>query len=297
VGIDASAAMLALARRTGPTTPLVRADLEALPLRRGALAGAWASRSYVHVAASRVPAALADLQRATSVGSPIELTVFAGACELAPFDDDDFPGRRFSGWEPERLADVVVGAGFDLDELATDGNQLIVRATRARTLADQVDPGLRLLVCGLNPSLYAADAGFGFARPGNRFWPAALASGVVTTAGDPARARRFDRVGMTDLVKRATVGADELSADEYRLGAARVERLVRWLEPGAVCFVGLTGWRVAVDRRARAGPQPNGFGGRPAYVMPNTSGLNAHASLGDLTEHLRAAALLADGAG
>ena len=34
-------------------------------------------------------------------------------------------------------------------------------------------------MCGLNPSLYAADAGVGFARPGNRFWPAALAAGIV----------------------------------------------------------------------------------------------------------------------
>ena len=40
---------------------------------------------------------------------------------------------------------------------------------------------MRLFVCGLNPSVYSADAGVGFARPGNRFWPAALAAGIVTT--------------------------------------------------------------------------------------------------------------------
>ena len=115
---------------------------------------------------------------------------------------------------------------------------------------------MRLLLCGLNPSLYSADVGMGFARPGNRFWPAALAAGVVTRDRDARHLLLHDRVGMTDLVKRATVGAQELTRDEYREGAARVERLVRWLRPGAVCFVGLA--RLA--RRVR----PQGAAGRAA---------------------------------
>ena len=99
---------------------------------------------------------------------------------------------------------------------------------------------------------------------------------------------------MTDLVKRATPRADELTRDEYRAGLARVERLVQWLQPGAVCFVGLAGWRAAADRRAVAGVQPDGLGGRPVYVMPSTSGLNARTPPSELAEHLRAALALAD---
>ena len=166
--------------------------------------------------------------------------------------------------------------------------------TRARTLPDTVGPGMRLLLCGLNPSIYSADRGMGFARPGNRFWPAALAAGIVSRDRDPAHALLHHRVGMTDLVKRATIGAKELTVDEYRAGAERVRRLVEWLQPGAVCFVGLAGWRAAIDRKAVAGPQPEPFGGRPAYVMPNSSGLNAHATPAILADHLRAAAALAD---
>ncbi len=64
---------------------------------------------------------------------------------------------------------------------------------------------------------------------------------------------------------------------------------MQWLAPRAVCFVGLTGYRAALDRKAQAGWQPRDFGGRPAYVMPNTSGINAHAQLADLAAHLRAA--------
>jgi TDG/mug DNA glycosylase family protein len=92
---------------------------------------------------------------------------------------------------------------------------------------------------------------------------------------------------MTDLVKRATPRADQLTPDEYRAGAARVERLVAWLQPRAVGVVGLTGWRHAIDRKAVAGWQEASFGGRPVYVMPNTSGLNARVPLAALVGHLR----------
>ena len=51
----------------------------------------------------------------------------------------------------------------------------------------------------------------------------------------------------------------------------------------------------AVDRKAVAGPQPAELGGRPVYLMPNTSGLNAHCTPGEFRDHLRAAAALADG--
>jgi TDG/mug DNA glycosylase family protein len=101
-------------------------------------------------------------------------------------------------------------------------------------------------------------------------------------------------MGMTDLVKRATVVASELTTDEYRHGVARVERLCAWLRPGAVCIVGLAGWRSAVDRAAVAGVQERCLAGTAVYLMPSTSGLNAHARVDDLADHLRAAAALAD---
>ena len=99
---------------------------------------------------------------------------------------------------------------------------------------------------------------------------------------------------MTDIVKRATVAAKEIADDEYRQGMARVERLTRWLAPAAVCMVGLSGWRTVVARDARPGLQPEAFGGRPVYVMPSTSGLNAHAQLPELVHHLRRALAAGD---
>jgi double-stranded uracil-DNA glycosylase len=234
--------------------------------------------------------ALAELQRSLPIGGVLDLAV----CP------DDGPDR--TGVDRDRLRDLLVGAGFeplepDRPGVAEAPGRLVTGARRARTLPDTVGPDMRLLVCGLNPSLYAADAGVAFARPGNRFWPAALAAGLATVDRDPDHALGHHGIGMTDLVKRATVGAGELTTAEYRSGLARVERLVRWLRPGAVCFVGLAGWRAVMDRRAQPGPQSRRLGDAPVYVMPSTSGLNARSSLAELTGHLQAAATLAGRSG
>jgi TDG/mug DNA glycosylase family protein len=149
---------------------------------------------------------------------------------------------------------------------------------------------MRLLVSGLNPSEHAADAGVGYVTPGNRFWPAALAAGLVSRDRDPRHALREHGMGMTDLVKRATPRAASLRTDEYRDGVARLDRLCAWLQPRAVCIVGLAGWRAAVHRRAEPGWQDRRLGDRPVYVMPSTSGLNAATPLADLVAHLRESA-------
>ena len=190
---------------------------------------------------------------------------------------------------PEWVEPLATGAGFGVERI--DGP--VVHVRRLRSLPDTVGPDMRLLVCGLNPSGYSADAGVGYARPGNRFWPAALLAGVASVPRDPVHALEADGLGITDLVKRATVAASELTAEEYRAGVERLDRLVRWLRPAAVCFVGLSGWRAAVDRRALPGPVEGGFAGVPAYVMPSTSGLNARVPPAELAGHLRAAASLA----
>ena len=238
--------------------------------------------SYLHVPRVRFPSALADLHRALVVGAPVEIQVLGGDYEgHDALPADRIGGRFFAAWTPQRLRDVLTGAGFDVADPEVDGDFVRVTAVRARTLPDMVGPEMRLLVVGLNPSVYAADAGVGYARPGNRFWPAALAAGPGHSGPRPgprpARPRRgHDRPRQAGHPQRG----DAHRPPEYRAGMERVERLVRWLEPGAVCFVGLTGWRHAVDRRAQAGPQEHLVGGRPVYVMPSTSGANAQPSRG-----------------
>jgi TDG/mug DNA glycosylase family protein len=288
VSLDAARAMLVQAGGFR-----VQADLADLPLRDACLHGAWARRSYQHLPHEALPAALADLHRVTAVGAPIELTLFAGEGTGHTDADDDLPGRLFARWDGPRITDVLVGAGFDVLEVDVgtepDWPHLIVRARRARSLADHVGPGMRLLLCGLNPSLYAADLGVNFARPGNRFWPAMLEAGLATVDRDPRRLLRDHHIGMTDLVKRASVAADELTREEYAAGVARLERLCAWLRPGALYLVGYAGWRAAVDRKATPGWQPEPLGGVPVYLGPSTSGLNGSTQLPGHVAHLRAA--------
>jgi TDG/mug DNA glycosylase family protein len=289
VAFDAAPAMAASVREFAPDAwPLV-ADLERLPFRAGVLAGAWAHKSFMHIAPESLPMALAEMHCALALDGALHVQVTSD--RKKENEDDRFPGRHFTWWPAARLRDVVEGAGFVVEDFVDDGEEWIdVEALRARMLPDTVGPGMRTLIVGLNPSVYSADAGVGFARPGNRFWPAALAAGLVTRTHDMFHAMRVDHVGMTNLVRRATPKADELTTDEYRAGTERLQRLVTWLQPASVCFVGITGYRAAVDRHAQLGWQPGPFAGIPAYVMPNTSGLNAHAKPADFAEHLRVVA-------
>ncbi len=200
------------------------------------------------------------------------------------------PGARIAlplrpGEDAERLRDRLGGAGFD----AVRRRGRTVYARRGLTLPDYLGARLRLLVCGLNPSPYSAETGVPFGRPGNRFWPAALAAGLVEKDRDPFAALARG-IGFTDLVKRPTPSAGELSRDEYRRGLPRIRALAREWRPRAVCFIGLEGWRKVVDPQARAGWVAGGFEARAAYLMPSTSGRNAHASLATLVAHLHEAA-------
>jgi TDG/mug DNA glycosylase family protein len=296
IAFDASAVMLDACRGVAPDALYLQADVEHLPFARHSIAGAWSWMTHLHVPRRRLPLALWDLHRVLVVGAPFELQVLEGAYEGNDLPGDGVGGRFFAGWPPDRLVDQVTGAGFEVEagSLVVSGDEVRLRAVRARTLADTVGEDMRLLICGVNPSFYSADAGVGYARPGNRFWPAALGAGVVERDRDPMDALVKHGMGMTDFVKRATRTAAEVTVDEYRRGYERVERLVGWLQPGAVCFVGLSGWRTVVDSKAVAGPQAQRIGGRPAYVMPSTSGLNARTPLTELTAHLEAAGALAD---
>lgn len=298
IGVDPSAAMLTEAAALHLGVPLVRATAGALPFRPRSLGGAWASKSLQHVPAPHLPLALADLHRSLPVGAPVALRMFGGDGVRVSGPGNDLPGRRFTFWSPDRVVELLHGAGFTEIEVHRSpmeweegDSYLDIAATRARTLADTIGPDLRLLVCGLNPSLHAADAGVGFAGPSNRFWPALVEAGLCSEASsrDPWRLLDRERIGMTDVVKRATPRAAELTTAEHRAGLARLEHVCALLEPHAIVMVGLAGWRAAADRKAAPGWQTRTLGPTPVYLMPSTSGLNAGTSRAALVDHLEAA--------
>jgi TDG/mug DNA glycosylase family protein len=147
------------------------------------------------------------------------------------------------------------------------------------SLAPIGGPGLRVLFVGINPSLLSAEVGHHFARPGNRFWPTLHAAGFTPRRLTPDEDGLLPRygVGITNIAARATRAASELSAEELRAGAVELAATVAAWQPRLVAIVGVTAYRIAFARpRAAMGLQPDQIGGRPVWILPNTSGLNAH---------------------
>lgn len=300
VALDASREMLrALPGRRGGERR-VQADLAALPFARGSLQGAWAINCLQHLPIGELCVSLARLHDCLQSGAPIEFTLpdLSAARQRAIRARDGvghwriegfMAGRLFTGLSPQRATALLERVGFEdvaVDPARGDQFWMWVRGRRRFTLPDYVRPDLDVLVCGLNPSLYAADTGIPFGRPGNRFWPAAHGAGLCARPFDPWDAVAHG-LGFTDLVKRPTRSAAELTRAEYAEGIEALRACVSWARPRAVCLVGLGGWRHAVDRDAQPGWITEGIAGRPAYLMPSTSGLNARASLDTLTRHLR----------
>jgi TDG/mug DNA glycosylase family protein len=160
-----------------------------------------------------------------------------------------------------------------------------VAAAHGKTVPDVMAPGLQVLFCGINPGLYSGAVGHHFARPGNRFWPTLQAAGFTERAVSPFEERELlaRGYGITNLVDRATGAADELSAEELRAGAQRLEKKVRRYQPAWVAFVGVTAYRTAFGRpQARLGRQGETLAGSGIWVLPNPSGLNAHYRRADL---------------
>lgn len=166
-----------------------------------------------------------------------------------------------------------------------------LRAAAGRTVPDLGHPGLRVLLVGINPSLWSGATGLHFANPSNRLWPVLALAGWTPRRLDPSEtgALLAAGIGITNLVGRATARADELTDEEVRRGLPAVEALAARWQPGHVAFLGLGAYRTATgDRRAGVGPLTRSVGGRPAWLLPNPSGLNAGWQLPRLVDAYRA---------
>ncbi|MFX0537739.1 mismatch-specific DNA-glycosylase [Ornithinimicrobium sp. Y1847] len=178
------------------------------------------------------------------------------------------PRRRFTRAELESFRDAEVP-----DLLPSNGQ------------------ALRLLFVGINPGLWTAATQTHFAHPGNRFYPALELAGIVQRTIDPSAGMTDqDRdhlrelgIGVTNLVRRATARADELSRAEFREGGEELRATVRRTQPEVLAVAGITAYRDAFGLpKAQAGRQPEPFEGAALWVVPNPSGLNAHETVATL---------------
>lgn len=163
-------------------------------------------------------------------------------------------------------------------------------------------PQLELLLIGVNPGLWTAAVNAPFARPGNRFWPSLHRAGLTDHQIDASRGLNptdeqhlYDQgLGITNLVGRATVRADQLTREELWAGAERTTELVTRLQPKRAAVLGITAYRTAFRQpKAVLGRQDTtelaGWPDQvPLWVLPQPSGLNAHENIESLAGHYRA---------
>lgn len=173
---------------------------------------------------------------------------------------------------------------------------------RGGTLPDLLGPNVRMLLVGINPGLLTIATQSHFGRRGNRFYPALFRAGITDRVIDASTgfaaadvAHLVDRgIGITSLVARATARADELAPDELVAGGRALRRRVAKINPTVVAVLGISAYRIAFgDRRAATGRQPQDLGRSQLWVVPNPSGLNAHASVASLAAAYREVAIAA----
>lgn len=169
-------------------------------------------------------------------------------------------------------------------------------ARAEKTLPDYLRPGLDIVSIGINPSIYSVEKGFAFARPGNRFWPAFNAAHIVSATFVPGRIAvetlfREHGIGFTDIVKRPTRTADELTDEDYARGAKALKRKLLRHQPEIAWFQGKDAWKKFLEhaldthRKIDPGVQPETIGATRVFVTPNPSGANPAANPQALLAH------------
>ena len=165
-----------------------------------------------------------------------------------------------------------------------------ILAAEGKTVRDVIAPGLRVLFCGINPGLYTAAVGHHFARPGNRFWKALYDAGFTDRLLSPFDERELLPLGygVTNVVARATAGADSLTKAEIIEGGTRLTAKVRRYQPRILAVLGMGAYRLAFAApQATVGRQQVTIGETLLWVLPNPSGLNANYQQGELTRLFR----------
>ncbi len=165
-------------------------------------------------------------------------------------------------------------------------------------MPDVLASGLKFVFCGINPGLYTAAIGHHFGRPGNRFWPAIYQAGFTPRLLDPYEERELldYGCGITNIVRRASANAAELSPEELRQGGQDLRQRIEQYNPCCLAVLGVTAYRTAFDRpKAKLGRQDEKIGGTILWVLPNPSGLNAHYTLEGLADLFREMRLALEG--
>jgi thymine-DNA glycosylase len=143
---------------------------------------------------------------------------------------------------------------------------------------DHLQPGLKLVIVGINPGIRSGAEGHHYAFPGNQFWPLLYESGVLPeplTWANDERVLEYG-IGLTNLVDRTSRSSSDLSRAEMLAGAEVLrEKLLRF-RPKVVCFNGMGIYEAFSGRKKLTlGLQEETLDGILLFVVPSSSGRTA----------------------
>jgi TDG/mug DNA glycosylase family protein len=146
-----------------------------------------------------------------------------------------------------------------------------------RTLPDYLRTGMRLIIVGCNPGDRSTRVGHYYAGRGNEFWPLLYDSGVIPELLDHHDDKRMIEfgVGLTDLVKRPTPGAEELTREDFAEGRIVLAQKLEQYTPQVVAFNGKQTYENFAQRSCKLGLQKEQLYGALVFVLPSTSAKNA----------------------
>ena len=166
-------------------------------------------------------------------------------------------------------------------------------------LTDSLGPSLLVLFVGLNPGLTTAQTGHAYSHPSNSFWKLLFSSGVTPRLVSPREDKGMPgeyALGLTNIVKRPSRNASELSKGEMDGGVGALEEKARACRAEVVCFVGKSiwesvwrvrkgkgmakaefkyGWQDERENFAAVEEGEERWGGARVFVASSTSGLAA----------------------
>jgi double-stranded uracil-DNA glycosylase len=142
---------------------------------------------------------------------------------------------------------------------------------------DVLAPGLRVVVCGINPGRRSAEARAHFANPRNDFWRLLDDAGLTPRLLEPHEQNDLPQygVGLTNAAHRTTKGSGDLRREDFAGSRDRLERIARDLRPRFIAFVGKTAYDGAFRERPELGLQARGLDDTLLFVLPSTSPANA----------------------
>ncbi len=162
-----------------------------------------------------------------------------------------------------------------------------------KTLDDYIEPGLKILSIGLNPSPPSVLCGAYFAGKRNRFWKALEGSSLVEeqiplSPSGMLQLLRFYKIGLTDTVKRVTPGSSDLRRADFVRDVPLLQHKILTFRPAIAWFHGKVAFKQYLSvlkieqKNVEWGEQKSQIGQSRIFVTPNPSPANAVFSLDDL---------------